>query len=70
MAKIGLSIVGCPKALVDSENILTGLKAEGYESLTVMLILDLVKRNNTCGFIDSAVEEVIKRDCEALKEKW
>ncbi|MDD3267348.1 MAG: 30S ribosomal protein S12 methylthiotransferase RimO [Burkholderiales bacterium] len=67
MAKIGFISLGCPKALVDSENILTALKAEGYEIVNTYNDADLVVVN-TCGFIDSAVEESMNAIGEALKE--
>jgi ribosomal protein S12 methylthiotransferase len=67
MAKIGFISLGCPKALVDSENILTGLKAEGYEVVNSYADSELVVVN-TCGFIDSAVEESLNAIGEALKE--
>jgi ribosomal protein S12 methylthiotransferase len=67
MAKIGFVSLGCPKALVDSENILTALKAEGYEIVNSYCDADLVVVN-TCGFIDSAVEESMNAIGEALKE--
>lgn len=67
MAKIGFISLGCPKALVDSENILTGLKAEGYDVVNSYADSDLVVVN-TCGFIDSAVEESLNAIGEALKE--
>lgn len=67
MAKIGFVSLGCPKALVDSENILTALKAEGYEIVNSYNDADLVVVN-TCGFIDSAVEESMNAIGEALKE--
>lgn len=67
MAKIGFVSLGCPKALVDSENILTALKAEGYEIVSSYCDADLVVIN-TCGFIDSAVEESMNAIGEALKE--
>jgi ribosomal protein S12 methylthiotransferase len=65
--KIGFVSLGCPKALVDSERILTQLKAEGYE---------IVPRHdkahavivNTCGFIDAAVQESLDAIGEALHE--
>ena len=53
--KIGFVSLGCPKALVDSELILTQLSAEGYETSKDYSGADLVVVN-TCGFIDSAVE--------------
>ena len=67
MAKIGFVSLGCPKALVDSENILTALKAEGYEIVNSYDNADLVVVN-TCGFIDSAIEESMNAIGEALKE--
>ncbi len=67
MARIGFVSLGCPKALVDSENILTGLKAEGYEVVNSYENADLVVVN-TCGFIDSAVEESLNAIGEALTE--
>jgi ribosomal protein S12 methylthiotransferase len=65
--KIGFISLGCPKALVDSENILTQLKAEGYEVVGNYDSADLVIVN-TCGFIDSAVEESLNTIGEALNE--
>ncbi len=56
MATIGFISLGCPKALVDSEIILTHLKAAGYNVVSSYNEADLVVVN-TCGFIDSAVEE-------------
>ena len=67
MAKIGFVSLGCPKALVDSENILTALKAEGYEIVNSYDNADLVVVN-TCGFIDSAIEESMNAIGEALKD--
>ena len=57
--------MGCPKALVDSELILTQLSAEGYETAKDYSGADLVVVN-TCGFIDSAVEESLAAIGEAL----
>jgi ribosomal protein S12 methylthiotransferase len=57
--------LGCPKALVDSELILTQLSAEGYETAKDYSGADLVVVN-TCGFIDSAVEESLAAIGEAL----
>jgi len=65
--KIGLVSLGCPKALVDSEVILTRLRAEGYELSTDYEGADLVLVN-TCGFIDAAVEESLDAIGEALTE--
>ena len=59
--------MGCPKALVDSELILTQLSAEGYETAKDYAGADLVIVN-TCGFIDSAVEESLSAIGEALTE--
>lgn len=67
MANIGFVSLGCPKALVDSENILTALKAEGYNIVNSYSDAELVVVN-TCGFIDSAVEESMNAIGEALKE--
>jgi ribosomal protein S12 methylthiotransferase len=65
--KIGFVSLGCPKALVDSEQILTQLRAEGYETSSTYEDADLVVVN-TCGFIDSAVEESLEAIGEALAE--
>ena len=65
--KIGFVSLGCPKALVDSELILTQLSAEGYETAKDFSGADLVVVN-TCGFIDSAVEESLSAIGEALAE--
>ena len=65
--KIGFVSLGCPKALVDSELILTQLSAEGYETAKDYSSADLVVVN-TCGFIDSAVEESLSAIGEALAE--
>jgi len=65
--KIGFVSLGCPKALVDSERILTQLRAEGYAISPDYDDADLVVVN-TCGFIDSAVEESLDAIGEALKE--
>ena len=64
---IGFVSLGCPKALVDSERILTQLRAEGYEIAPSYDGADLVVVN-TCGFIDSAVEESLDAIGEALAE--
>lgn len=66
-ARVGFISLGCPKALVDSENILTNLKAEGYELVNDYNNADIVIIN-TCGFIDSAVEESLGAIGEALQE--
>lgn len=67
VAKVGFVSLGCPKALVDSELILTQLSAEGYETSKDYAGADLVIVN-TCGFIDSAVEESLSAIGEALTE--
>jgi ribosomal protein S12 methylthiotransferase len=65
--KVGFVSLGCPKALVDSERIITQLRAEGYavapsyESADVVVV-------NTCGFIDSAVDESLDAIGEALEQ--
>ena len=65
--KIGLVSLGCPKALVDSEQIITQLRAEGYAISPSYRDADLVVVN-TCGFIDAAVEESLDAIGEALAE--
>ena len=65
--KVGFVSLGCPKALVDSEDILTKLKVEGYEIAPSYEGADLVVVN-TCGFIDSAVQESLDAIGEALHE--
>ena len=65
--KIGFVSLGCPKALVDSERILTQLRAEGYVTAPSYAGADLVIVN-TCGFIDAAVEESLDAIGEALAE--
>ena len=64
---VGFVSLGCPKALVDSELILTQLRAEGYATSPTYEGADLVIVN-TCGFIDSAVEESLDAIGEALAE--
>ena len=64
---VGFVSLGCPKALVDSERILTQLRAEGYVISPSYDGADLVVVN-TCGFIDSAVEESLDAIGEALAE--
>ena len=66
-ATIGFISLGCPKALVDSERILTQLRAEGYGTSSSYEDADLVVVN-TCGFIDAAVEESLQAIGEALDE--
>ena len=63
--KVGFISLGCPKALVDSERILTQLRVEGYEIVPSYDKADLVVVN-TCGFIDSAVEESLDAIGEAM----
>ena len=65
--KVGFVSLGCPKALVDSERILTRLRAEGYEVAPSYGAADLVLVN-TCGFIDAAVDESLEAIGEALAE--
>jgi len=65
--KVGFVSLGCPKATVDSEHILTRLRAEGYIISDTYKDADLVVVN-TCGFIDSAVEESLDAIGEALAE--
>jgi ribosomal protein S12 methylthiotransferase len=65
--KVGFVSLGCPKALVDSERILTRLRAEGYEVAASYKAADLVIVN-TCGFIDAAVDESLDAIGEALAE--
>ncbi len=64
---VGFVSLGCPKALVDSERIITRLRAEGYGIAADYAGADLVVVN-TCGFIDSAVEESLAAIGEALAE--
>lgn len=65
--KVGFISLGCPKALVDSERILTQLRAEGYAISPSYQDAELVVVN-TCGFIDSAVTESLDAIGEALAE--
>ena len=65
--QIGFISLGCPKALVDSERILTKLRSEGYGVVPSYKDADLVVIN-TCGFIDAAVEESLDSIGEALAE--
>jgi len=65
--RIGFVSLGCPKALVDSERILTQLKVEGYDVVGSYDDADLVVVN-TCGFIDEAVEESLEAIGEAIAE--
>ena len=65
--KVGFVSLGCPKALTDSELILTQLSAEGYQTSKTFEGADLVIVN-TCGFIDDAVKESLDTIGEALAE--
>ncbi len=65
--RVGFISLGCPKALVDSEQILTRLRSEGYQISPNYKDSDLVIVN-TCGFIDAAVEESLDSIGEALAE--
>jgi ribosomal protein S12 methylthiotransferase len=64
---VGFVSLGCPKATVDAEQILTRLRAEGYEISSTYDGADLVVVN-TCGFIDAAVDESLEAIGEALAE--
>jgi ribosomal protein S12 methylthiotransferase len=65
--KVGFVSLGCPKALVDSERILTQLKSDGYDIVPSYEDADLVVVN-TCGFIDSAKQESLDAIGEAIAE--
>ncbi|HRP73321.1 MAG TPA: 30S ribosomal protein S12 methylthiotransferase RimO [Luteimonas sp.] len=65
--KVGFVSLGCPKALVDSERILTQLRVEGYDLVPSYDDADVVVVN-TCGFIDSAVAESLDAIGEAIAE--
>ncbi|MFN3310149.1 MAG: 30S ribosomal protein S12 methylthiotransferase RimO [Thermomonas sp.] len=65
--KVGFVSLGCPKALVDSERILTQLRVEGYDLVQTYDDADVVVVN-TCGFIDSAVVESLDAIGEAMAE--
>ncbi len=65
--KVGLVSLGCPKALVDSERILTRLRADGYQMSPDYAGADVVLVN-TCGFLDSAKEESLEAIGEAIAE--
>jgi len=65
--KVGFVSLGCPKALVDSERIITRLRAEGYELSGNYQGADVVVVN-TCGFLDSAKQESLEAIGEALAE--
>ncbi|MDK2777562.1 MAG: 30S ribosomal protein S12 methylthiotransferase RimO [Pseudomonadota bacterium] len=65
--RVGLVSLGCPKALVDSEKILTQLKMDGYEVVNTYDNADVVVVN-TCGFIDAAKQESLDAIKEAMTE--
>jgi len=65
--RVGFVSLGCPKATVDSEQVITQLRAEGYEIEPDFERADMVIVN-TCGFIDSAVEESLESIDEALQQ--
>ncbi len=65
--KVGMVSLGCPKALVDSERILTKLRSEGYEMSGQYDDADVVIVN-TCGFLDSAKEESLSAIGDAMKQ--
>ena len=65
--KVGIVSLGCPKALVDSERIITRLRAEGYELARGHTGADITIVN-TCGFLDSAQAESLAAIGEAMKE--
>jgi len=65
--KVGFVSLGCPKALVDSERILTQLRMDGYDIIGNYQDADVVVVN-TCGFIDSAKQESLDAIGEAIKE--
>ncbi|MDP1554425.1 MAG: radical SAM protein, partial [Hyphomonas sp.] len=64
--KVGIVSLGCPKALVDSERIITRLRAEGYQIAPDYAGADLVLVN-TCGFLDSARDESLAAIGEAIE---
>lgn len=66
--KVGFVSLGCPKAGSDTEKILSRVKAEGYEISSNFINSDLVIVN-TCGFIDSAIEESLEAIDEAMQKK-
>src|SRR5919202_69965 len=65
--RVGLVSLGCPKNLVDSERILTKLRADGYQMSADYAVADVVLVN-TCGFLDSAKEESLEAIGEAIAE--
>ena len=65
--RVGMVSLGCPKALVDCERILTKLRADGYDMSPDYAGADVVLVN-TCGFLDSAKEESLEAIGEAIAE--
>src|SRR6476646_2622521 len=65
--RVGLVSLGCPKALVDSERIMTKLRADGYDMSPDYAGADVVVVN-TCGFLDSAKAESLEAIGEAISE--
>ena len=65
--RVGLVSLGCPKALVNSERIMTKLRADGYDMSPDYAVADVVLVN-TCGFLDSAKEESLEAIGEAIAE--
>lgn len=65
--KVGFVSLGCPKALVDSERIITQLRAQGYELVSTFQDAGVVVIN-TCGFIDAAIKESLDTIREAMAE--
>jgi len=65
--RVGFVSLGCPKALVDSERIITQLRAQGYELVSTYQDAGVVVIN-TCGFIDAAIEESLNTIKEAMQE--
>ena len=64
--RIGFASLGCPKALVDSERIITQLRAQGYEMVGSYQDAGVVIVN-TCGFIESAIKESLETIQEAMQ---
>lgn len=65
--RVGFVSLGCPKALVDSERIITQLRAQGYELVSTYQNAGVVVIN-TCGFIDAAIKESLETIREAMQE--
>jgi ribosomal protein S12 methylthiotransferase len=65
--RVGFVSLGCPKALVDSERIITQLRAQGYELVSTYQNAGIVVIN-TCGFIDAAIQESLETIQEAMQE--